>query len=62
MNNFYIAPCLFFLQQNFREIATRTWSIYLVDGKHNMFLVFTPNVGVKYFWVDLEAYFCVLPV
>ena len=31
MNNFCIALCLFWLQQNFWEIATRIWSIYLVD-------------------------------
>jgi hypothetical protein len=39
--------------------------MYLVDGKNlsNMFLIFTPNVGVKYFLVDLngKACFCAYP-
>ena len=43
------------MQQNFREIATRTLSIYLVDGKPiKHVFVFTPSVRVKYFWVDLD--------
>ena len=38
------------------EIVTRTWSIYLVDGKPiKHVFVFTPTVGVKYFWVDLDG-------
>ena len=40
----------------FREIATRTWSIYLVDGKPNKHVFgFTPSVGVEHFWVDLDG-------
>jgi hypothetical protein len=44
-------------------MSTRTWSIYLVDGKPNkhIFLVFTPSVGVKYFWVDLDGMVCFAP-
>ena len=63
MNNFCIASCFFWLQQNFWEIATRTWSIYLVDILLRIFLVFSPSVGVKDFWVDLDgmAYFCTYP-
>ena len=63
MNNFCIAPC-FFLQQNFWEIATRTWSIYLMDIISRLFLVLTPSVGVKHFFlVDLDgmACFCAYP-
>ena len=62
MNNFCIATCLF-SAQNFWEIATRTWSIYLVDILSSIFLVFTQNVGVKHFWVDLDrmACFCAYP-
>jgi hypothetical protein len=37
MNNFCIAPCLFSVTKLW-EIAIRTWSIYLVDEKPNMFL------------------------
>ena len=32
MNNFYIAEAFFLLQQNFWEITTRTWSIYLEEN------------------------------
>ena len=62
MNYFCIAHASF-LQQKLWEIATRTWSIYLVEILSSIFLVFTPNVGVEYFWVDLDrmAYFCVYP-
>ena len=35
------------------EIVTRTWSIYVVKAM-NFFLVFSPSVGVKHFWVDLD--------
>jgi hypothetical protein len=39
-----------------REVSTITWSIYLVDGKPNKdIFVFTPNVGVEHFWVDLDG-------
>ena len=34
MNSFCIAPCLFSAIK-LSEITTRTWSIYLVDGKPN---------------------------
>jgi hypothetical protein len=37
MNNFCITPCLFSAIKLW-EKATRIWSIYLVDGKPNMFL------------------------
>jgi hypothetical protein len=40
------SPMSLFYNKNFWEIATRTWSIYLVDGKpikHDF--VFTPSVG-----------------
>jgi hypothetical protein len=38
-----------------REISIRTWSIYLVDKKPNKHIfVFTPSIGVEYFWVDLN--------
>jgi hypothetical protein len=64
MNNFCIAHASS-QQQNFREIATRTWSIYLVDKKliKHVFM-FTPCVGIEYFWVDLDRrhVFCILPV
>ena len=49
MNNFCIASCFFWLQQNFWDIATRIWSIYLVDTLFGIFLVFTPSVRVKHF-------------
>ena len=55
MNNFCIAHACF-LQQNFWEIAIRTWSIYLVDEKPiKHVFVFTPSVGAKHFWVDLDG-------
>ena len=57
MNNFCIAPCLFSATKLW-EIATRTWSIYLVDILSRIFLVFTPSVGVKHFWVDLDRMAC----
>jgi hypothetical protein len=43
--------------------SNRTWSIYLENILLRIFLVFTPNVGVKYFWVDLDgmAFFCAYP-
>ena len=55
MNNFCIAPCLFSATKLW-EIATRTWNIYLVDGKpiKHVFL-FTPSVGLEQFWVDLDG-------
>ena len=44
-----------FCNRTLREISTRTWSIYLADGKPNKHVfVFTPSVQVKYFWVDLD--------
>ena len=36
-----------------------------MDGKPNKHVfVFTPSIGVEYFWMDLDrkTYFCVLPV
>ena len=63
LNNFCLAHTSF-LRQNFIEIATRTWSIYLVDEKPiKHVFVFTPSVGVKHFWVDLNrmACFCAYP-
>jgi hypothetical protein len=57
MNKFCIAQCFFFAT-NFREIATRTWSIYLVEILLGIFLVFTPSVGVKHVWVDLDGMAC----
>ena len=53
-----------FCNKTLREISIRTQSIYLVDGKPiKHVFVFTPSVGVKYFWVDLNgmACFCVYP-
>ena len=48
-NNFCIAPCLFSATKLW-EIATRTWSIYLVDGKPNKHIFgFTPSVGAEHF-------------
>ena len=41
--------------KTFLEIATRTWSFYLVDILSSIFLVFTPSVGVKHFRVDLDG-------
>jgi hypothetical protein len=44
-----------FCNKTLREISTRTWSIYLVDGKPNKHVfMFTPSVGVEHFWVDLD--------
>jgi hypothetical protein len=48
----------FLLQQNFGEIATRAWSIFLVDILSSIFLVFTLSVGVKHFWMDLDGMAC----
>ena len=48
-----------FCNRTLREISTRTWSIYLVDGKPNKHVfMFTPSVGVKHFWVDLDGMTC----
>ena len=48
-----------FYNRNLREISTKTLSIYLVDGKPNKHVfVFTPSVGVKHFWVDLDGIAC----
>ena len=45
-----------FCNKTLREISTRTWSIYLVDEKPiKHIFVFTPSVGVKHFWVDLDG-------
>ena len=45
-----------FYNKTLREISTRTYSTYLVDGKPiKHVFVFTPSVGVKHFWVDLDA-------
>ena len=61
LNNFCIAHASF-LQWNLREIATRTWSIYLVDRKPNKHVfVFTLSVGVEYFWVDLNGRHVFMP-
>ena len=58
MNNFCIAPCLFSATKLW-EIATRTLE-QLFDGYPigHIFLVFTPNVGVKHFLVDLDGMAC----
>jgi hypothetical protein len=53
MNNFCIATCLFSVTKHLRD-NTRTWSIYLGYILQGIFLVFTPSVGVKYFWVNLD--------
>ena len=52
-----------FCNRTLREISTRTWSIYLVDGKPNKHVfVFTPSVGVEHFWLNLVNYvFSALP-
>jgi hypothetical protein len=57
MNNFCIVHASF-LQQNFWEIVRKIWSIYLVDILLSMFLVFTPNVRLKHFLVDLNGMTC----
>ena len=45
-----------FCNRTFWEIVTRTWSIYLVDGKPIKYIfVFTPSVGVEHFLVDLDG-------
>ena len=45
-----------FYNKTLREISTRTYSIYLVDGKPiKHVFVFTPSVGVEHFWVDLNG-------
>jgi hypothetical protein len=45
-----------------REISIRTWSIYLVDKKPNKHIfVFTPSIGVEYFWVDLNEMHVFVP-
>jgi hypothetical protein len=45
-----------FYNKTLGEISTRTWSIYLVDGKPTKHVfMFTPSVGVKYFWMNLDG-------
>ena len=45
-----------FYNKTLREISTRTYSTYLVDGKPiKHVFVFTPSVGVKNFWVGLDG-------
>ena len=45
-----------FCNKTLREISTRTLSIYLIDRKPiKHVFVFTPSVGVKHFWVDLDG-------
>jgi hypothetical protein len=37
-------------------MVTRTWIIYLVDGKPiKHVFVFTPSVAVEHFWVNLDG-------
>ena len=44
-----------FCNKTFREISTRTWSIYLVDGKPiKHVFVFTPSMRVIFF-VNLDG-------
>ena len=50
----FVSPRVSFLQQNFREIATRTWSIYFEWKPIKHVFVFTPSVGVEHFLVDLN--------
>ena len=55
---------ILFYNKTFQEIATKTWNIYLMDEKPiKHVFVFTPSVGVKHFWVDLNgmACFCAYP-
>ena len=51
-----------FYNKTLREISIRTWSIYLVDKKPiKHVFVFTPSVGIKHFWVDLDGRYVFAP-
>ena len=55
MNNFCIAPCLFSATKLLRH-SNKNLEHLLVDGKPiKHVFVFTPSVGVKHFWVDLDG-------
>ena len=57
MNNFCIVPCFFSATKLLRD--TNKNLEHLFGGyPMNMFVVFTPSVGVKYFWVDLDGMTC----
>ena len=62
MNNFCIAIC-FFSATEFLRDSNKNLEHLFGGYPMNMFLVFTPSVGVKHFWVDLDriAYFYAYP-
>jgi hypothetical protein len=62
MNNFCIVTCLFSATKLLRDSNKNLE--HLFRGYPMWYiLVFTPSVGVKYFWVDLDrmACFCAYP-
>ena len=57
MNIFCIAPCLFYATKLLRDSNKNLEHLFGGYPIKNIF-VFTPSVGVKHFWVDLDAMAC----
>jgi hypothetical protein len=62
MNNFCIATCLFSTIKLLRD-SNKNLEHLFGGYPMGMFFIFTPSVGVKHFWVDLDrmACFCTYP-
>ena len=54
MNNFCVAIC-FFSAIEFLRDSNQNLEHLFGGFPMNMFLVFTPSVGVKHFWMDLDG-------
>jgi hypothetical protein len=57
MNKFCIATCFFSAIKLLRD-SNKNLKHLFGDILLGIFLVFTPSVGVKYFWVDLDGMAC----
>jgi hypothetical protein len=54
MNNFCIVSCLFSVTKLLKDSKKNLEHLF-GENLSSMFLVFTPSVGVKLFWVDLDG-------
>ena len=63
VNNFCIATCFFSAIKLLRDSNKNLEHLFGGYPIGHIFLVFTPSVGVKHFWVDLDgmACFCAYP-
>ena len=55
MNNFCIAPCLFLATKLLRDSNKNLEHLFGGWNLSGIFFMFTPSVGVKHFWVDLDG-------